>query len=308
MVYTVTLNPAIDYVVRMDEYKEGHVNRTSSEKLMYGGKGINTSVVLTNLGVDNTAFGFVGGYIGKELESLLHNDGIKTDFVHLQNGNTRINVKIKAHNETEINALGPNISEEELEEFMTKLHKLQNGDFITLAGSVPPSVPKDIYVRIAKALADKGINMVVDAEKNLLTDVLPYRPFLIKPNHHEIGAIFDCELKTKTEILSAARNLQKLGARNIFVSMAGDGGLFVSENGEAYYSPAPVGKVVNSTGAGDSSVAGFLAEYIRSNDFKKAFVHGLCAGSASAFSAKLATKEEIGILYDTFSYNKIEAL
>ncbi len=308
MIYTVTLNPAIDYVVRMDECKEGHVNRTLSEELMYGGKGVNTSVVLTNLGVDNTALGFVGGYIGKEFEHLLHTDGIKTDFIHLENGNTRINVKIKAQTETEINAQGPKITKEELAAFMTKLHALKKGDYITLAGSVPPSVPKDIYIKIAQELADKDVNIVVDAEKNLLTDVLPHRPFLIKPNHHEIGAIFDCELKTKADILSAARKLQKMGARNIFVSMAGDGGLFLGENTEAYYSPAPVGKVINSTGAGDSSVAGFLAEYVKSGDFKTAFAYGLCAGSASAFSEKLATKDEINALFDAFPFEKIEML
>ncbi len=308
MIYTVTLNPSIDYVMRLNEYKEGYVNRTSSEDLLYGGKGINTSVVLSNLGIDNTALGFVGGNIGKEFERLLNNDGIKTEFVYLKNGNTRINVKIKAQQETEINSLGPEISEKELEEFMLKLNKLTSGDFITLAGSVPQSVPTDIYVKIAEQLSRKGVNIVVDAEKKLLTDVLPYRPFFIKPNHHELSEIFGCKLESKEDILGVVRKLQDMGARNIMVSMAGDGGIFLAENNEAYYSPAPVGKVVNSTGAGDSAVAGFLAEYIRSKNYKNAFVFALCAGSASAFSPKLATKDEVNKLYKDFPLDKIEKL
>ena len=284
------------------------MNRTVSDELLYGGKGINTSVVLTNLGVDNIALGFIGGYIGKEFEALLHNDGVKTDFVSLKNGNTRINVKIKAEKETEINAQGPEISESELEELFSKSENLKYDEYITLAGSIPPSVPKDIYVRLSEKLTRKGVNIVIDAEKNLLTDVLPYKPFLIKPNHHELGAIFGKELKTKEDITSAAKKLQALGARNVLVSMAGDGGIFVGEDKKAYYSPAPEGKVINSTGAGDSTVAGFLAEYIRSKDYKNAFIYGLCAGSASAFSAKLATKEEIDSLYNGFSFDIVENL
>lgn len=308
MIYTLTLNPSIDYVVRMDEYKEGIVNRTSSEALLYGGKGINTSVVLANLGVENIALGFTGGYIGEEFEALLHNDGVKTDFVKLKNGNTRINVKIKAQAETEINAKGPDISTEELENLLLKLDNIQAGDYITLAGSVPPSIPADIYIRIAEKLSRNGVNIIVDAEKNLLTEVLPYKPFLIKPNHHELAEIFGRELMSKEEIISAAKELQKMGARNVLVSMAGDGGIFVGEDNAAYFSPAPTGKVINSTGAGDSTVAGFLAEYIRSANYKKAFIYGLCAGSASAFSEKLATKNEINNLLNTFLYDKIETM
>ena len=308
MVYTLTLNPSIDYILRMNAYTEGRVNRTSSEEMLYGGKGINTSVVLTNLDIDNIALGFVGGNICKEFESLLHNDNVKTDFVVLKNGSTRINVKIKAEKETEINALGPVISAEELNELISKISVLDAEDFITLAGSIPPSVPKDIYVRIAEQLSAKGVNVIVDAEKNLLTDVLPYRPFLIKPNHHELGEIFGRKLNTKSEMLSAAHKLQEMGARNVLVSMAGDGGVFLAENGESLYSPAVSGKVINSTGAGDSTVAGFLAEYIRSNDYKQAFIYGLCAGSASAFSSKLATKREVDLLYKKFPFDKIEIL
>lgn len=308
MIYTLTLNPAIDYIVNVDDFKEGFVNRTESEELLYGGKGINTSVVLTNIGIENIALGFVGGYIGKEFEKLLNEDGVKTDFVYLENSNTRINVKIKGLNETDINASGPLIKKNALDALFKKIEFLTDGDFIALAGSVPNSVPKDIYAVIAEKLRMKKVNVVVDAERNLLTDVLSYSPFLIKPNHHELGGIFNKELKTKNEIVAAARELQKMGAKNIFVSMAGDGGILVSEEGNTYFSPAPKGKLINSTGAGDSLVAGFLAEYIKTKDYKKAFAYGLCAGSASAFSERLATKNEIDNLYNSFSFDKIENL
>ena len=308
MIYTLTLNPSIDYIVRVNNYKEGLVNRTQSEDLFYGGKGINTSVILTNLGVDNIALGFVGGYIGKEFERLLYKDGVKTDFVYLADSNTRINIKIKGERETDINAVGPAVSPKELDRLLNKIQKLKEGDYITLAGSVPASLPKDIYVQIAKTLYGKNINIVVDAERNLLTDVLTYSPFLIKPNHYELGDIFKKELNTKTEIISAGFELQKMGARNIFISMAGDGGILITENKEVYSSPAPSGKVLNSTGAGDSLVAGFLAEYSKSQDYKKAFAMGLCAGSASAFSERLATKFEIEKLYNKFSFDNIESL
>lgn len=308
MIYTLTLNPAIDYILNIEEFREGFVNRSVSETLLYGGKGINTSVVLTNIGIKNIALGFVGGNIGKEFEKLLSMDGVKTDFVYLENSNTRINVKIKGLNETDINATGPDITGKEIDSLFRKIESVNEGDFITLAGSIPRSVPEDIYVKIANKLSDKKANLVVDAEKNLLTDVLPYKPFLIKPNHHELGDIFGKELKSKSEILSAAKELQKMGARNIFISMAGDGGILVSEDGTTYFSPAPTGKVINSTGAGDSLVAGFLAEYSTTKDCKKAFVYGLCAGSASAFSERLATKNEIDDLYNKFSFDKIESL
>ena len=308
MIYTLTLNPSIDYIVRVNNYKEGLVNRTQSEDLFYGGKGINTSVILTNLGVDNIALGFVGGYIGKEFERLLYKDGVKTDFVYLADSNTRINIKIKGERETDINAAGPAVSPKELDRLLNKIQKLKEGDYITLAGSVPASLPKDIYVQIAKTLYGKNINIVVDAERNLLTDVLTYSPFLIKPNQYELGDIFKKELNTKTEIISAGFELQKMGARNIFISMAGYGGILITENKEVYSSPAPSGKVLNSTGAGDSLVAGFLAEYSKSQDYKKAFAMGLCAGSASAFSERLATKFEIEKLYNKFSFDNIESL
>ena len=308
MIYTVTLNPSIDYIVRIEDYKEGYVNRTSSEELLYGGKGINTSVVLTHLGVDNTALGFVGGNTGNEFIKLLTEDGVKTDFVMLKHGNTRINVKIKTNKETEINANGPDISDEELQKLIGKLNNVQEGGYVTLAGSVPSSLPKNIYVEFARKLSAKNVNIVLDAEKQLLTDVLMYNPFLIKPNHYELGDIFNKKLTSKEEIVEYSRKLQDMGARNIFVSMAGDGGIFLSEKGDAYFSPAPRGKVINSTGAGDSLIAGFLSEYIRSKNYINSFVYGLCAGSASAFSKKLATKEDIEKLFSRFEFGKIETI
>ncbi len=308
MIYTLTLNPALDYIVKVDNFREGFVNRATSEALLYGGKGINTSVVLTNMGVKNIALGFVGGYFGKEFEKLLNDDGVQTDFVYLKNSNTRINIKIKGDKETDINSSGPDISKAELAELLNKLDTLKEGDFITLAGSVPRSISEDIYAKLTKNLSENGVNVVVDAEKKLLTDVLPYRPFLIKPNHHELGDIFGKVLSTKEEIVSASKKLQQYGARNVFVSMAGDGGILLTENGNAYFSPAPRGKVINSTGAGDSVVAGFLAEYINSNNYKKAFIMGLCAGSSSAFSERLATKKEIENLYNNFKIDQLELL
>ena len=308
MIYTLTLNPALDYVVHINKFEEGLVNRTEYEELLYGGKGINTSAVLSNIGIPNIAFGFAGGNIGKEFEKFLKEDGISTDFVYLKNGNTRINVKIKGVSETDINASGPEVSEDEINALFDKITALNEGDFITLAGSVPSSVPDDIYIQIANILSSKKVNVVVDAEKNLLTDVLKYRPFLIKPNHHELGGIFGKKLKSKNEIIWAARELLQQGARNVFVSMAGDGGIFLAENGTAYFAPAPSGKVINSTGAGDSLVAGFLAEYTKTKDYKKAFIYGLCAGSASAFSERLATKDEIDALYNGFDVDKIQLI
>ena len=308
MIYTLTLNPALDYVIHISKFKEGLVNRTEYEELLYGGKGINTSAVLSNMGIENVALGFVGGNIGKEFEQLLNKDGISTDFIYLKNGNTRINIKIKGASETDINASGPNVCKDEIDTLFDKITALKENDFITLAGSIPSSVPDDIYIRIAQMLSSKNVNVVVDAEKNLLTDVLKYKPFLIKPNHHELGGIFGKDFKSKNEIISAARELQHQGARNVFVSRAGDGGIFLAENGDAYFSPAPSGKVINSTGAGDSLIAGFLAEYITTNDYKKAFIYGLCAGSASAFSERLAAKNEIDNLYNSFDIDKIQLI
>lgn len=299
MIYTITFNPAIDYIVSVENYKSGIVNRAASEKVLAGGKGINVSTVLKNLGHDNTALGFTAGFTGDEIRRILDTMGVKTDFIHLDTGMTRINVKLKCDDETEINGIGPEISDSALNELYTKLDKLQDGDILVLAGSIPSSLPESVYCDIMARLKDKDLKIIVDATRDLLVNVLEYKPFLIKPNNHELGEIFGKELKTDTEIIQCAKQLQGKGARNVLVSMAGDGAIMLTENGEIIKSLPPKGKVVNSTGAGDSMVAGFVAGYLESNDYKTAFLMGLSAGSASAFSENLATGDEVRTLYET---------
>jgi 1-phosphofructokinase len=299
MIYTITFNPAIDYIVSVADYRGGAVNRSSSEKLLAGGKGINVSTVLMNLGHENTALGFLAGFTGDEINRILDEMGVKTDFIKLKNGYTRINVKLKCSEETEINGQGPSITNDALDELMKKLDALQDGDFLVLAGSIPSTLPDTIYCDIMARLSDKKLNIVVDATGDLLVNVLQYHPFLIKPNNHELGEIFGKVLKSDDEIIECAKELQKKGARNILVSMAGDGGIFVGENGEIIKSLPPQGKVINSTGAGDSMVAGFIAGYLETGDYRTAFLMGLSAGSASAFSENLATGEEVRTIYGT---------
>ena len=290
MVYTITFNPALDYVVKVKDYKEGKVNRSFDEKLLPGGKGINVSQVLSNLGIENTALGFVAGFTGSEIERLLEEKGVKCDFIRLQEGNSRINVKLKAEKETEINATGPKITEKDVERLFKKLEKLKNGDFLVLAGSIPKGIDSKIYSRIMEKC--RNINVIVDAEKELLKEVLPLKPFMVKPNHIELGEMFDAVINTSDDAIKYAQKLIEMGAENVLVSMAEKGGVFVNKE-KSFYIEAPEGKLVNSTGAGDSAVAGFLAGYIETKDFEKAFKMGICAGSASAFSENLATKEAI---------------
>jgi 1-phosphofructokinase len=299
MIYTITFNPAIDYIVSVADYRGGAVNRSSSEKLLAGGKGINVSTVLMNLGHENTALGFLAGFTGDEIKRILDKMGVKTDFIELKDGYTRINVKLKCAEETEINGQGPAITNDALNELMNKLDALQDGDFLVLAGSIPSTLPDTVYCDIMARLSDKKLNIVVDATGELLVNVLKYHPFLIKPNNHELGEIFGKVLKSDEEIIECAKALQEKGARNILVSMAGDGGIFIGENGEIIKSLPPKGKVVNSTGAGDSMVAGFIAGYLETGDYKTAFLMGLSAGSASAFSENLATGEEVRTIYNT---------
>lgn len=299
MIYTITFNPVIDYIVSVENYKSGIVNRAASEKILAGGKEINVSTVLKNLGHDNTALGFTAGFTGDEIRRILDTMGVKTDFIHLDTGMTRINVKLKCDEETEINGIGPEISDSALNELYTKLDKLQDGDILVLAGSIPSSLPESVYCDIMARLKDKDLKIIVDATRDLLVNVLEYNPFLIKPNNHELGEIFGKELKTDTEIIQCAKQLQDKGARNVLVSMAGDGAIMLTENGEIIKSQPPKGKVVNSTGAGDSMVAGFVAGFLESNDYKTAFLMGLSAGSASAFSENLATGDEVRTLYET---------
>ena len=293
MIYTVTFNPAIDYVVRMDQFILDTVNRTTAEEIYYGGKGINVSTVLKELGQDSVALGFIAGFTGNEIAQGLKKQGIQTDFICLKEGMSRINVKIKAQQETEINGQGPHIDAQALEALFQKLDLLQKDDVLILAGSIPSSMPEDSYEQIMKRMDGKGILTVVDATKNLLVNVLKYHPFLVKPNNHELGEIFQTVLKTSDEIVEAAKKLQQMGARNVLISMAGDGAILVAENGEIHQIGVPKGTVQNSVGAGDSMVAGFIAGYLEKKDYLYALRLGTASGSATAFSKGLAVKEEI---------------
>jgi 1-phosphofructokinase len=270
MIYTVTFNPAIDYIVRLDNLKLDEVNRCKSEAVYFGGKGINVSTVLKNLGIDSTALGFIAGFTGKAIEEGLNNIGIKTDFITLKEGMSRINVKIKAEKETEINGQGPKVSQEELNTLYQKLEAIKDGDILILAGNIPAALPADIYETIIKFLHNKRVEVIVDATKDLLKNVLKYHPFLIKPNHYELGEIFGVTLQTKSEVILYAEKLKELGARNVLISMAGDGAVLITEQGDQYTIVAPKGMVKNSVGAGDSMVAGFLASYINDRDYLKA--------------------------------------
>ena len=293
MIYTVTFNPAIDYVVELVSFNIGEINRTTREYMNLGGKGVNVSRVLTNLEVPNVALGFVAGFTGDALRNGLERMGVKTDFISLEEGNTRINVNIKGVEETDINARGPEIPNSAIDELFKKLDNLQSGDTLVLAGSIPTSLPNDMYERIMERLYGKGIRFVVDATRDLLVKSLKYEPFLIMPNNHELGEIFGLELTTDNEIIYYARELKKQGAKNVLISMAGDGAILVDENDVAHKIGTPKGKVKNSVGAGDSMVAGFCAGYLEKGDYKYALRMGTAAGSASAFSESLATKQEV---------------
>ena len=301
MIYTVTFNPAIDYVVHLPGSLElDAVNRTVQEEYLFGGKGINVSSVLRALDCDNTALGFVAGPTGRWLEDGLRDQGVKTDFIHLNQGVTRINVKIKASEETEINGMGPQIGEADMEQLYAKLDQLGSGDALVLAGSIPSCLSGDTYEKIMARLEGRGVRLVVDATRDLLVNVLKYKPFLIKPNNHELGEIFGRELTTDAEITACAALLQSRGARNVLVSMAGDGALLLDETGKTHRMGVPKGKVLNSVGAGDSMVAGFLAGYLQKGDYNWALRLGTAAGSATAFSLGLATREKIEDLLTTF--------
>ena len=297
MIYTVTFNPSLDYIVSMDGFTLGKTNRTTKEQMLAGGKGINVSTVLNNLGIENVALGFIAGFTGQELECMAQLQGLTTDFIELSQGVTRINVKLKDHDGTEINGMGPVISTEAVEQLKTQLRSLKAGDIVVLAGSIPASMSSGIYRELMEELSPKRIQFVVDATKDLLLNVLEFHPFLIKPNNHELGEIFGVELGTRDSVIPYAKKLQEKGARNVLVSMAGEGAVLVSESGEVFMSPAPKGILVNAVGAGDSMVAGFLAGWEESHDYGHAFRMGLAAGSASAFSELLATKEEIEEVY-----------
>lgn len=292
MVYTVTFNPAIDYVIQMDELKTGSVNRSVSEQMFCGGKGINVSIVLGELGVKSKVLGFTAGFTGKAIEEGVRSKGVETDFVTLPEGCTRINVKIKSNEETDINGGGPSIPKEALNSLYEKLDALRDGDVLVLAGSIPNSLPSDVYEKILARLSEKKIKAVVDATKDLLLNVLKYKPFLVKPNNHELGEMFGVELKTVDEIVMYAAKLKEMGAVNVLVSMAGDGAVLLDENGKTHRCGVCKGKVKNSVGAGDSMVAGFIAGSM-DGDYEYALKLGTATGGATAFSDDLAKKDDI---------------
>ena len=299
MIYTVTFNPALDYVIRMEKLELGMVNRSSAEAIFYGGKGINVSTVLNNIGVESVALGFVAGFTGQEIEEGVKALGVTTDFIHLPEGLSRINVKIKAEQETEINGQGPQIKMEQVEGLFEQLERLKEGDCLVIAGTIPASLPSDIYEQIMERVQGRDIHIVVDATKDLLLNVLKYHPFLIKPNNHELGEMFHTVLQSDEEIIAYAKKLQDMGARNVLVSMAGDGAILVTETDEVHKIGVPKGTVVNSVGAGDSMVAGFIASYFREHDYLKALKFGTATGSATAFSEGLAPKEKVEELLKT---------
>ena len=301
MVYTVTLNPALDYVIHIEDFQTGEINRTQREEIQFGGKGINVSTVLTRLGVENTALGFLAGFTGQALAEGLRKNGIQTDFIWLTEGLTRINVKIKAGEETELNGRGPVIPSAALDELFQKLDRLQSGDVLDLSGSIPASLPDDIYQQILRQLEGRGILTVVDAAGELLCAALSYRPFLIKPNPHELGEIFGQTPVTDQELTACAKKLQKQGARNVLVSMAGEGSLLLDETGACHRLGVPRGTVRNSVGAGDSMVAGFLAGWLKTGDYETAHRMGAAAGSATAFSDGLATEAKVLALLDVLN-------
>ena len=299
MVYTVTFNPSLDYIVTVDDFKLGMTNRTTSELMLPGGKGINVSIVLSNLGIENTAIYFSAGFVGDDITRRIRESGINAEEIRIEEGCSRINLKLKSIDGTEINGMGPDISQAQIDELYGKLDMIKEGDTLVLAGSIPSTMPDSIYSDIMERLQNRGVRIVVDATKDLLMNVLQYKPFLIKPNNHELGEIFGVTLETRESVVPYAKKLLDAGAENVIVSMAGEGAVFVASDGQVYLREAPKGKLVNGVGAGDSMVAGFIAGYIESGELLHAFKMGLSTGSASAFSEYLATKEEVEAVYRT---------
>lgn len=293
MIYTVTFNPSIDYIVSVKDFRPGMTNRTSSELMLAGGKGINVSIVLGNLGIKSTALGFIAGFTGDEIVRRLHNSGINSEFIKINDGISRINIKLKSIDGTEINGQGPHIDSSHIEQLMNRLRRLESGDVLVLAGSIPAGISDNIYKDIMDMLKDKGVQIVVDATSRLLTNVLEYKPFFIKPNQHELGDLFNVTLNTQEEVIPYALELKKMGAVNVCVSMGGKGAILVADDGNVYKAKAPDGILKNSVGAGDSLVAGFLSGWIEKKDYEYAFRKGVATGSASAFSERLATNGEV---------------
>ena len=296
VIYTVTFNPSLDYIVSVKDFRPGMTNRTSSELMLAGGKGINVSIVLGNLGIKSTALGFIAGFTGDEIVRRLHNSGINSEFIKINDRISRINIKLKSIDGTEINGQGPHIDSSHIEQLMNRLRRLESGDVLVLAGSIPAGISDNIYKDIMDMLKDKGVQIVVDATSRLLTNVLEYKPFFIKPNQHELGDIFNVTLNTQEEVIPYALKLKKMGAVNVCVSMGGKGAILVADDGNVYKAKAPDGILKNSVGAGDSLVAGFLSGWIEKKDYEYAFRKGVATGSASAFSERLATVGEVNML------------
>ncbi len=301
MIYTVTLNPSIDYIVHLDSLVTGITNRTTSEEYYYGGKGINVSCVLAELDLESTAFGFVAGFTGEAIEKGIRNDKIVTDFIRLENGNSRINVKIKAGEETEINCQGPYISSLELERLYNKIDRITDGDTIVIAGNVPNTMPDDVYERILERIKDRNVRIVVDATKKLLLNSLKYKPFLIKPNRQELAEIFNVEIKDENDVETYANKLREMGAKNVLISLGKDGAMLIDEFGVKHKAGVLKEKVINTVGSGDSMVAGFIAGYEKTGEYPYALKLGSVCGNATAFLSGLATKEKINELLAKFN-------
>ena len=306
MIYTVTLNPSIDYVIKVDKLTTGNINRVNEEHVYPGGKGINVTRILKSLDNDNIALGFVSGFTGDYIINSLQELNLKSDFIKVKEGFTRINVKVKSEEETEINGQGPKISEEELNQFYKVIDKLVDGDILILSGSIPSCLDERLYESIMKKVEDRDIKVIVDATKNLLLNVLKYKPFLIKPNNHELAEMFNVELNSTEDVVFYARKLKEMGAQNVLISMGKDVALLVTENDEVFASSVAKGEVVNSVGAGDSMVAGFIAGYLKSNSYEEALRLGAASGGATAFSSDLATREFIDKLVDEIKIEKIK--
>lgn len=313
MIYTITFNPALDYTVQVEEFEIGKINRTKSENILAGGKGLNVSIILKRLGIENTALSFIAGFTGKELERKIKQYNIKTDFIEINNGYTRINVKISSlkkisliqERETALNGNGPEITQEDIDELLEKIKKINSEDIVILSGNVPKCINEDIYEIICKELNEKNVKFVVDASQKLLMNCLKYKPFFIKPNKDELEETFNTKIKTKKEIIIYAKKLQEKGAQNVLISLGGDGAILLTEKNEVYYSNTPKGQVINTVGAGDSMVAGFVAGYLKKKDYKEALKLGIASGSATAFSAGLAMNEEINGLLKQITIEKI---
>lgn len=297
MIYTVTFNPALDYIVTMNQFEYGVTNRISSENIRSGGKGINVSTILSNLGIKNTALGFVAGFTGEEIIRRLGEMGISNGFIRLDEGFSRINLKLENVEGTEINGAGPDISEDKVNQLMAKLDELKEGDTLFLSGSIPRTMDDDVYQKIMAMLDGRGITIIVDATRDLLMNVLPYKPFLIKPNDQEIGEIFNVKIENRSDVIPYAKKLKELGAQNVLVSLAARGAVLVAADGSVFETDAPKGQFVNGVGAGDSMVAGFMTGWMNTHDYEHAFYMGVAAGSATAFSEGLATKEKIEEVY-----------